>query len=193
MGPISQLELDELDGATAVGGTTLPDLSCHVRALPRGQPGAGRRQFVPLGPGTTLQVGVPCWQETGCDAARARAVLLIPSRALPDAAPVPSPRPAVGAPGEGAQDGRVGSRGGRCGEGRSQPGSFGSLLPNWDLLSTSPGSGRCSAVSWGFGAAAGAAGKLGLQVRVAGEPPALAVVPPQCRQAGRPLQHRSQP
>lgn len=110
MGPISQLELDELDGATAVGGTTLPDLSCHVGALPRGQPGAGRRQFVPLGPGTTLQVGVPCWQETGCDAARARAVLLIPSRALPDAAPVPSPRPAVGAPGEGAQGGLEGRK-----------------------------------------------------------------------------------
>lgn len=102
----------------------------------------------------------------------------------------PVPAPLSEPPGRAL---RVGSREGRCGEGRRQPGSFGSLLPNWDLLSTSPGSGRCSAVSWGFGAAAGAAGKLGLQVRVAGEPPALAVVPPQCRQAGRPLQHRSQP
>lgn len=112
-------------------------------------------------------------------------MLLIPAAA--------ASAPAAGAHGEDARGGRAGSRGGRCGEGRRQPGSFGSLLPNWNLLSTSPCSGRWSAVSWGFRAAAGAAGKLELQVRVAGEPPVLPVVPRQCRQAGGPLQHRSEP
>lgn len=107
--------------------------------------------------------------------------------------PLPLPPPRCRRPRGGAQGVRVGSRGGRCGDGRRQPGSFGSLLPNWDLFSTSPGSGRWSAVSWGFRTAVGAAGKLELQVRVAGEPPALAVVPRQCRQAGWPLQHRSEP
>lgn len=95
--------------------------------------------------------------------------------------PGPLPPPAAGARGEGAQGGLEGRK---AGEGWRQPGSFGSLLPNWDLLSTSPGSVRWTAVSWGFRAAAGAAGKLELQVRVAGEPPALAVVPRRCRQAG---------
>lgn len=41
MGPIFQLELDELDGATAVSGTMLTDLSCHVKALPVGLLPAG--------------------------------------------------------------------------------------------------------------------------------------------------------
>lgn len=47
MGPISQLELDELDGATAVSGTMLTDLSCHVKILPAGAAwGRGRRKAV---------------------------------------------------------------------------------------------------------------------------------------------------
>lgn len=41
MGPIFQLELDELDGATAVSGTMLTDLSCHVKILPVGLLPAG--------------------------------------------------------------------------------------------------------------------------------------------------------
>lgn len=104
MGPISQLELDELDGATAVSGTMFTDLSCHVKILPAGllpagRPGAEGGQFVPLG--TTLQVGFPCWQETGYAAARA---LLIPGAA--------ASAPAAGAHG-------IGARGRACGlEGR---------------------------------------------------------------------------
>lgn len=43
MGPISQLELDELDGATAVGGTMLTDLSCHVKILPAGAAWGGEK------------------------------------------------------------------------------------------------------------------------------------------------------
>lgn len=52
----------------------------------------------------------------------------------------------------------------------------------------SPGSGRCSHVSWGFKAAAGAAGKRVLEVSAAGKLPVPAVVPRHCRQAEWPLQ-----
>lgn len=134
MGPISQLELDELDGATAVSGTMLTDLSCHEKILPAGAAWGRGRAVRALGLGTTLRVRFPCRQETGCGAAHA---LLIPGAAA--SAPLPAPTGRVL---------RVGSRGGRCGEGWRQPGSFGSVLPNWELLFTSPGSGRWTAVSW---------------------------------------------
>lgn len=61
------------------------------------------------------------------------------------------------------------------------------FFQNWDLVSTSSGSGRCGHVSWGFRAATGAAGKLELQGSVAGKLPVPAVLPQRCRPVRWPL------
>lgn len=146
-----------------------------------------------LGLGTMLQVGFPPSQEVGCDVALVRAVAahhqpgwcqMLPQRWCLHTR---SECPWGGCSGMLAR-GHVSLRGGRCGEEWRWPVSFGSLLLNGDPVSTSPGSGRCSRVSWGFRAATGAAGKFELQVSVAGKLPVPAVVPRHCRQAGWPLQ-----
>ena len=137
---------------------------------------------MPLGLGTTLQVGFPPSQEEGCDVARACAVAahhqpgwcrMLPRRLCLHTR---SQHPWGGHSGM-LDHGHIYLRGGRRGDKQRQPVLLGSLHPNWGLVSTSPCSGRCSRVSWGFNTAAGAAGKLELQVSVAGKLPVPAVVP----------------
>lgn len=79
----------------------------------------------------------------------------------------------------------MGPRGGRCGEGRGEPGPFGSFSRTESCFPRVRGLGLqgCRGSCW----------QAELQVRVAGEPPALALVPRRCRQAGGPLQQRSEP
>lgn len=193
MGPISQLERNELDGATAVSGTMLTNLSCRVKILPaeaanpqREAPSARLEQ----GEGSSCCWGlVPhCrWVFHLCRRLDAK----LPVRVLVAAHHQPgwcqmlprcwclctcSQRPRGGCSGMLAH-GHIRLRGGRCGEEWCQPVSFGSFLLNWDPVSTSPGSGRCSHVSWGFRAAVEAAGKLELQVSVAENLSVPAVVP----------------